>query len=91
MIATTESRVNKRHQQEIEDKRIAMVTPARAFSNRVKERADDDRGGSYYKVWIGVGVQAFMILVIILTFYYAQQGGVIVQWCGVSTMKNPSN
>ena len=89
MIATTEPRKQKEPRVRNTGEGIEDIDDAKAFSMRVMERAQDDRGGSYSKVWVAVAIQGFLIFCIVLTLYYAQLGAVIVWWCEVSFLANP--
>ncbi|KAL8796440.1 MAG: hypothetical protein Q9182_007373 [Xanthomendoza sp. 2 TL-2023] len=83
MIATTDLIAEKRRQEELEDARTSLISPAETFARRVQRRAEDDRGGMYRNVWIGVAIQAGLIATILIALWFGQMGGVITWWCDV--------
>lgn len=83
MIATTDTIAERRHQQELEATLTMTLPPAEIFANRVQRRAEDDRGGQYRNVWIGVGIQAVLIAAILIALWFGQMGAVITWWCDV--------
>ena len=83
LIATPDS--VKRARQEIDEHKMDNMDPSVSMARRVQDRADDVRGGSYGTVWIGIMIQVFLIVVIMIALYYGQVGGVIVWWCDVSS------
>ncbi|KAI4287940.1 MAG: hypothetical protein L6R35_002802 [Caloplaca aegaea] len=83
MIATTSLIAEKRRQEELEDARTSLISPAEMFARRVQRRAEDDRGGIYRNVWIGIAIQAVLIATILIALWFGQMGGVITWWCDV--------
>ena len=71
------STIDQSHRQEEE------IKPAELFAKRVERRAQDDGGGMYRNVWIGVGIQAMLIAVILIALWFGQIGGIITWWCDV--------
>ena len=84
MIATTDLLAEKRRQQQMEDARTSILSSAETFARQVMRRADDDRGGQYRNVWIGVLIQAVLIATILIALWFGQIGGIITWWCDVS-------
>ncbi|KAI4137528.1 MAG: hypothetical protein LQ341_005110 [Variospora aurantia] len=78
MIATTSLIAEKRRQEELEDARTSLMSPAEVFARRVQRRAEDDRGGIYRNVWIGIAIQAVLIATILIALWFGQMGVVIV-------------
>ena len=86
LIATPDS--VRRARPEVDEHKMENMDPWALLAKRVQDRADDVRGGSYGTVWIGILIQLFLIVVIMIALYYGQVGGVIVWWCDVSSNIN---
>ena len=68
-----------------EDEQLQDTSPAQRFAARVYERARKDTGGGYsWKVWSAIAGQIGLVVVMLLTLFYGQIGGVIVWACTVS-------
>ncbi|KAL8717703.1 MAG: hypothetical protein Q9225_005079 [Loekoesia sp. 1 TL-2023] len=83
MIATTDQLAEKRRQQELDNARTSLLSPAEMFARRVQRRAEHDRGGTYRNVWIGVAIQRVLVATILIALWFGQIGGVITWWCDV--------
>ncbi|KAL8696071.1 MAG: hypothetical protein Q9201_007838 [Fulgogasparrea decipioides] len=75
MIATTVLLAEKNRQQELDSARTSLLSPAEVFARRVQRCADDDRGGIYRNVWIGIAIQAVLVATILVALWFGQIGG----------------
>lgn len=57
---------------------------AQLFAEKVKERAEDQRGASCGKIWLAVVTLLAFNLEILAILWYGQRGVVIPWWCDVS-------
>lgn len=60
---------------------------AEIFAEKVKERAEDQRGASYGKIWVAVVILLGFNIEILVILWYAERGAVIPWWCSVSDDK----
>ncbi|KAK8127813.1 hypothetical protein PG984_008921 [Apiospora sp. TS-2023a] len=55
---------------------------AQKFAEEVRQRADDDSGGSmFFGIWLAMGLQLCLVIAFLIPMYYAQRGSVITWWC----------
>ncbi|KAI0968732.1 hypothetical protein F4678DRAFT_481914 [Xylaria arbuscula] len=72
------------HDNTYEDEEELVENDIQKFAREIKERADDEGGGSIFlRVWIAIGVQACLIAALLIPMYYAQRGAVVTWWCRV--------
>lgn len=73
------------HGSQIPRKELPQSTKSdeQKFADKVFHRAQDHRGNSYARAWIGVALQLFLLAAILTTMYFGQLGGVITWWCQV--------
>ncbi|ERF76036.1 hypothetical protein EPUS_01369 [Endocarpon pusillum Z07020] len=54
---------------------------AQLFAEKVRERADDQRGANYGKIWLAVVMLLAFNVQIVVILWYAERGAVIPWWC----------
>lgn len=85
IMPTKPRRRHKRRKSEAdafdEDDKTRATRDATHFAGEVYDRACDDVGGSYRKIWIGVAVQLTMTVVLLIAMWYCQRGAIIPWWC----------
>ncbi|KAI0156550.1 hypothetical protein GGR57DRAFT_511484 [Xylariaceae sp. FL1272] len=63
---------------------LTQAADIRRFAQEVKQRAEDDGGGSIFlRIWVAIGLQLGLIIALLIPMYYAQRGAVITWWCRV--------
>ncbi|KAI1127133.1 hypothetical protein F5Y10DRAFT_293119 [Nemania abortiva] len=67
-----------------DDNGFAEEDDIRRFAREIKERAEDDGGGSIFlRVWFAMGLQVGLVVALLIPMYYAQRGAVVTWWCRV--------
>ncbi|KAI0107893.1 hypothetical protein GGR51DRAFT_515474 [Nemania sp. FL0031] len=67
-----------------DDEEFADENDIQKFAREIKERTEDDGGGSIFlRVWFAMSLQVGLIIALLIPMYYAQRGAVVTWWCRV--------
>ncbi|KAJ8129984.1 hypothetical protein O1611_g3647 [Lasiodiplodia mahajangana] len=67
-----------------DDEEYGEESDIHRFAREIKERAEDDGGGSIFlRVWFAMSLQVGLIVALLIPMYYAQRGAVVTWWCRV--------